>query len=315
MSETGNSQPKPILSVIIPVRNHARVLRLLLDNLKKQKVPPGWTVEVLISENGSTDQTLEVIRASGFRSINPAGHGAGPARNAGVRASGGELILFIDADACPVNDDHLIRVVQLAKQFGQFGVFGGAILLPKRQWWNPVAIGDHWACWFNWHPKRDPQRTDLFQPAVSFVVRRSVFQSLGGFKENAMILEDMEFQHRLLRAGLPVYFFPRLQVTHEARGSLLRSWQHSWSWGGAFRERFLTDVQGYGLKYPVGDPKFARNFGYIFYRRLRFVAWAAWRNSRWQAIVGAPFYTLTILSWAIAVIWGHEPLPEEMRTI
>src|SRR6185312_13610181 len=142
---------KPLLSIIIPVRNHARVLKILLDNLKTQKVPPGWNVEVLIAENNSTDNTSDVIRASGFRYIEAKGHGAGPARNAGVKASRGELILFIDADACPVTDDHVVRVISAASQLGKFGVFGGAILLPKRQWWNPVAVGDHWACWFNWH--------------------------------------------------------------------------------------------------------------------------------------------------------------------
>ncbi len=304
-----------LLSVIIPVRNHARVLKILLDNLKTQRVPPGWEIEVLVAENNSTDNTADVIRASGFRYITASGHGAGPARNAGVKESRGELLLFIDADACPVTDDHFVRIVDAAKRVGRFGVLGGAILLPRRQWWNPVAIGDHWACWFNWHTRRAPQRTDLFQPAVSFVVPRAVFDALGGFKEAAMILEDMEFQHRLLRAGLPIYFLPDIRVTHEARGSLLRSLRHSWSWGGAFRDRYLTDVQGYGLKYPVGDPRFARNFGYIYRRRLRLVGRAAWRNSKWQAIVGFPFYALTILSWALAVIWGREPLPEEIQTI
>lgn len=313
-SET-ETPARPVLSVIIPARDHARPLKRLLDNLKKQKIPSGWDVDILVVENGSKDDTLEVARASGFRVLSVNSHGAGPARNAGVRATKGVLLAFLDADCCPVRNDHFVQVTATALQLRGFGTFGGPILLPEYQRWNPVAIGDHWACWFNWSMKRPMQRSSLFQPSGNSVVPRAVFETMNGFCESAMILEDMEFENRVMRAGLPVFFVPSLAVTHEARGSLLRSWRHSWSWGGAFRERHLAVDKAYGLKYPVGDARFARNLGYIFRRRVRLVRRIAWANTRWQAVVAYPFYVATIFVWALAVIWAREPSPENMRPI
>ena len=299
-----------VLSVVIPVRNHAKPLRRLLNNLKTQETPPGWVVEIVVAEYASTDTTLDVIRESGVRYIvcNEAGVSAG--RNAGVKATTGSLLYFIDADACPVHSRHFIDLIAVAKRLRPFGAFGGPILLTSRQRWNPIAVGDHWACWFNWHAKRPLQRTMLFQPSVNLVVPRRTFERLGGFNTEMAILEDMEFQHRLMRAGHPIYFAPELTVTHEARGSLWSTCRHSWSWGGPFRTRYLTEVTNYGLKYPVGHKRFARNLPVLFFHRMRLVTRAAWANSKFQTCYGYPFLVLTVLVWAIAVVWGEDRRPQ-----
>jgi GT2 family glycosyltransferase len=296
-----------VLSVVIPARDHARPLKRLLDNLKAQKIPPDWDVEVIVAENDSRDDTVAVITQSGFRRVASTGEGPGAARNAGVRASRGQLLLFLDADACPVEEDFYLRIVGAAGQLGKFGGFGGPILLSPGQDRNPVAIGDHWGCWFNWTAHRPFMQSRLFQPTVCFVVMRSVFERAGGFLEKALILEDMEFQNRLMDAGLPIFFVPGIAVTHEARASLVRSWRHSWSWGGSFRERYLTIDETYGLKYPVGDPRFYRNLGYIFRRRMRIIRGAIQRKSGLRDRAAWLFCAATVFVWALAVIWGREP--------
>jgi GT2 family glycosyltransferase len=299
----------PVLSIIIPVRNQARSLKRLLDNLKAQKTPPGWAVEIIVAENKSTDNTLDVIRQSGVRYVICETLGAGAARNAGARAARGHLFYFIDADSCPVQDDHLIVLVSVAARIRPFGTFGGPILLPSRQRWNPVATADHWACWFNWHPKRPPQKTMLFQPAASLVATRAAFNAVGGFNPEIMIFQDMEFQHRVLRAGFSIFFAPRLTITHEARGSLWRTCLHSWTWGGPFRTRYLTDVTNYPLKYPLGHERFARNLPTLYSRRMKLVTRAAWANSKFQTCYAYPFLALTVLVWTMGVIWGPDRRP------
>jgi glycosyltransferase involved in cell wall biosynthesis len=307
----------PILSVIVPVRNQAGPLSRLLARLRDQAIPPDWQVEVIVVDNSSTDQTADVIKASPFTYVLCTELGSGAARNAGVRASRGSLLYFMDADTLPGSDEHFATATQIAGRIGtdRFGAFGGAVVIPPHQRWNPVAIADHWACWFNWHPGREPQRTNLFQPGLSLVVTRRAFDAVGGFDNSLTIMQDMEFQHRLMRRGFALFFTPRLVVMHEARGSLWRSWRHSWSWGGPFRERYLPTAPDYGLKYPLGHPRFFRNLVPLFRRRFRMVTRIARANARWQVVYCYPFLAATIFAWAYAVVSGREPTHEEHSPI
>jgi glycosyltransferase involved in cell wall biosynthesis len=307
----------PVLSVIVPVRNHAGPLRRLLDRLREQVSPSDWQVEVLVVDNNSTDDTAAVIKASPFTYVHCEELGSGAARNAGVRASRGSLIYFMDADTLPGSNEQFVTVTAIAKRIGpdRFGAFGGAVVIPPNQRWNPIAIADHWACWFNWHPARAPQHTKLFQPGLSLVVTRRAYDAVRGFDNSLTIMQDMEFQHRLMKHGFPIYFTPRLVVMHEARGSLWRSWRHSWSWGAPFRERYLPTVPDYGLEYPLGDPRFSRNLLPLFRRRFRMVTRIARANAKWQAVYCYPFLAATIFAWAYAVVRGKEPTHHEHSPI
>lgn len=313
---TATSGPQ-VLSVIIPVRNQAGALGRLLDKLREQATPPDWQVEVIVVDNGSTDHTATVIKASPFTYAPCTELGSGAARNAGVAASRGSLLYFMDADTLPGSNEQFVAVVDIASRIGpgRFGAFGGVVVIPPNQRWNPIAIADHWACWFNWHPVRPPERTNLFQPGLSLVATRRAFDAVGGFDNSLTVMQDMEFQHRLMKRGFAIYFTPRLVVMHEARGSLWRSWRHSWSWGGPFRERYLPTAPDYGLKYPLGHPRFFRNLVPLFRRRFRMVTRIARANARWQLVYCYPFLAATIFAWAYAVVRGREPTHEERSPI
>lgn len=294
-----------VLSIVIPVRNHARPLSRLLECLSRLRPPAPWEVEIIGVYTPSTDETLRVLERYGVKIVQCAGVGPGSARNAGVAQSRGDLLYFIDADACPVGDDFLTRLIGLSAGLADFGAFGGPIMLAPEQRWNPVALADHLACWFNWHPTRTSGRTRLFQPTVSLVMRRSVFDELGGFDNSLRVLEDFELQHRLLRQRRPVYFIREFAVTHEARSSLWRSWRHSWYWGAPFRSAYIERVRDYGLRHPPGSPNFWLNLPRIYVRRMRLVMRAAWRLSRRDTVVSAPFIAMTVFAWSLGVILGR----------
>ncbi len=130
----------PVLSVIIPVRNQARSLKRLLDNLKAQKTPSGWEVEIIVAENMSTDNTLDVIRESGVNYVICERLGSGAARNAGAKAARGNLFSFIATlpERALSQDRRRLRVSRLSARRGSLAperlLFGGlldpAVLLP-----------------------------------------------------------------------------------------------------------------------------------------------------------------------------------------
>jgi GT2 family glycosyltransferase len=89
------------VSVVIPTYNRSQKLRACLDALAAQTILP-QELEVIVVDDGSTDETEVMIRASSYafplRYLRQANSGPGAARNAGVRESTGEKVLFLGDD-------------------------------------------------------------------------------------------------------------------------------------------------------------------------------------------------------------------------
>jgi glycosyltransferase involved in cell wall biosynthesis len=93
------SQERPRVSVVIPVKDGERYLQELLAALA-QEAPD----EVLVIDSGSSDRSREIARAAGVEllEIDPAEFGHGCTRNLGAERTSGELICFLTQDATPV---------------------------------------------------------------------------------------------------------------------------------------------------------------------------------------------------------------------
>ncbi len=83
-----------MLSIIIPTLNEEKYLSLLLKSIKKQSFR---NYEIIIADAGSKDRTVEIAKRYGCKII-PGGLPA-RGRNNGAKAAGGELLLFLDAEA------------------------------------------------------------------------------------------------------------------------------------------------------------------------------------------------------------------------
>ncbi|MEE4186794.1 MAG: glycosyltransferase [Gammaproteobacteria bacterium] len=308
-----------ILSIVIPVRNQPGTLAKLLEALDKLVMPEGWQIEIICVDNASTDSTPAVIERHGARYLREERLGPSHARNRGAAAAAGELLWFIDADALPAADDFLLQLVSAVAELGDFGGIGGPIVLPAEQRRNPIAFADHMACWSAWHPRRPTAESD-FQP-TSLVVRRSVFEAVGGYDTGLRVLEDWDLQHRLIRSRRiaegpeaplrPIWFLQNLPVAHYARSSILRSLRHSWYWGLPSRVGWLQrdgiDVRP--LERPVlrwlAWPR-------LLWQRVQHPLRTGWRTSRVSAVLSAPFLVLTLAAWTTAVIVGRGQ-PEDDR--
>jgi len=86
---------RPRVSVVVPVHDGARYLAAAIESVRAQDEPP---FEVVVVDDASTDGTAEIARRAGARVVSGRFGGAAAARNAGVAASSGDVLAYIDHD-------------------------------------------------------------------------------------------------------------------------------------------------------------------------------------------------------------------------
>jgi glycosyltransferase involved in cell wall biosynthesis len=204
---------EPLVSVIVPVRNGEATLGACLGALRASTYP---RLEILVVDDGSTDRSPAIAQSLADRVIRlTSGRGAAAARNAGVRESKGEILLFIDADV--VAEPQTVRQVvenfrrrpELDATFGLyrqttqhknfFSVFKNLI----HHYTHLTSAEDAWTFW-----------------SGCGAIRRAVFETLGGFDESYMAVEDIELGYRLWQGGFHVSLDKELGVTHCKRYGL-----------------------------------------------------------------------------------------------
>lgn len=102
-----------MISVIIPCYNYGRYLGESIESALAQ-VGPGFAVEVIVVDDGSTDHTREVAAVYGdrIRYLYQENLGLSAARNAGMAEARHELVTFLDADDC-LTEGALARLTEL----------------------------------------------------------------------------------------------------------------------------------------------------------------------------------------------------------
>jgi len=93
--ESGYIEKPMLVSVIIPTYNRAKTIERAVNSVLNQT----WNqIELIVVDDGSTDQTVEVLKRYGnkIRLIRQQNGGPGAARNTGIKAATGDVISFLD---------------------------------------------------------------------------------------------------------------------------------------------------------------------------------------------------------------------------
>lgn len=222
------------VSVVIPARNEAkRIGRVVSAVLKQRSVETD--IEVLVVDDGSTDDTAAIARDAGARvlSLGPdrsaRGRGGNPAaaRNRGAALATGDPIIFLDADCTPA--DGWLEAILAAHAAGAVCV-GGSLALPAGL--PASARFDYYCAWYHVHPRRSAGLVPNHPPA-NLSVRRAAFETTCGFNERHPIAdghEELAWQAELQRAGKCVYFEPRAVVHHWHRPGFKNLLRHNYRW-------------------------------------------------------------------------------------
>lgn len=211
MTTTSKSNVREDVSVVIPARNAASTIEACLAALGQQTVRPG---EVIVVDDGSTDETAAIARRMGVKLISQDRGGAGAARNRAVEAAHGDLLLFTDADCTPradwverllsaLEDDHVVAA-------------RGVCLSDQRE---PVARFAQLE-YDEKHRQLARRRYVDLVSTDSAAYRRDVFREFGGFDETYVASEDQDLSFRITRRGLRIVFAPEAAVLHRHRPTL-----------------------------------------------------------------------------------------------
>jgi len=243
---------RPTASVIIPARNEAgtiaRLVRAVLD-----QAPEGWTVEVVLVDDGSTDDTAAAARAAGATVLElgtrPGGGNPAVARNRGALAATGDPLIFLDADCLPA-PGWLARL--LAGHAAGAAVVGGALDLPGGL--SPMARCDYYCGWYHVHSRR-PAGEVPNHPPGNLSVRREAFAATTGFTEQQPVAyahEELAWQAAVLRRGGRIVFDPGAIVYHYNRPGFRHLLRRNYRWGFSAIES----------KAPTGAARFAWVYRY-----------------------------------------------------
>jgi len=118
----------PKYSIVVPAYNEEKAIGRFLSELKTFLAYSGISAEVIVVDDGSSDETKAVAEKSGFRVIShPYNKGYGAALKTGTRAASGEFVVFIDGDGQHKPQD--IRL--LVEKTGEYDMVVGARMEDK----------------------------------------------------------------------------------------------------------------------------------------------------------------------------------------
>ncbi|MEM9162111.1 MAG: hormogonium polysaccharide biosynthesis glycosyltransferase HpsE [Cyanobacteria bacterium P01_F01_bin.4] len=228
------------ITVVIPTYNGASRVSQVLDKLRSQRNSLGFTWEVIVCDNNSTDETEQVVRDCQTRvgwwpSQVPlhyrfaAEQGAAHARQYAVESAHGQLIAFLDDDNLP-SPDWLESAYRFAKQYPQAGAFGSQIHGDIE---GPLPDGfDQIKCFLAIIERGDAPhlyqpKTKILPPAAGLVVRRAawldqvpkrLFLNNKG-KDAGLASEDLEALLHIQTGGWEVWYNPEMVVHHQIPNS------------------------------------------------------------------------------------------------
>ena len=216
----------PMFSVVICSYNGASTVDACLRSMQKLRYPGEY--EVIFVDDGSTDRTQEILkRYPGVRNIVQRNMGLSRARNVGLEAARGEIVVYTDSD-CEADEDWLYYLA-LAFQRGGYVGMGGPNLIPDEESWVADCVG--LSPGGPTHVMLNDREAEHV-PGCNMAFLKWALQSVNGFDPQFRKAgDDVDVIWRLQDRGYSIGFAPAAQVWHYRRNTV---------------EAYLKQQRGYG---------------------------------------------------------------------
>lgn len=222
------------ISVVIPAYNEEKYIAPTLESLIDKAGSDIF--EIIVVDNASTDNTAKIAKKfPGVKVIREERKGLTRARQAGLLASSGDLIAYIDADT-QIKEGWFHKVKKEFEKNKRLVCLSAPYSLYDVSKWKRMLV------WSYWNLLAYPTYMLLMQYMVlgaNFVARRSVLLKIGGFDETIEFYgEDTDIARRLNRVG-KVKFLRKSLVTSSARRMEAEGWVKI---GLKYTTNFISEV-------------------------------------------------------------------------
>ena len=197
-------------SVIIPCRNAERTVADAVASALAQSEPP---FEVVVVDDASTDASADVARRAGARVlVNATRRNAGGARNAGIEATSGELLAFLDADAIAA-PDWIARARARLEADPRVAGVGGRIVNGRPGRYGELDYFLNHSEWIGRPKSKASAGPKANIPTMAIVYRRDAVGRCGSPRSNSG--EDTVFALAVAAGGRrTLWYDPEIRVTH-----------------------------------------------------------------------------------------------------
>jgi glycosyltransferase involved in cell wall biosynthesis len=222
------------VTVVVPVRNGADLAEECLASVLASRPD-----EVIVVDGGSTDGTLDVVRRLGLRVVQDSGRGPAAARMLGARAARNQVVVLLDIDV-------VLPRGELARWYDEF-LAGGWDGLQADLYSESLERG-YWGS--SQAERQRISRARWWFALCATMIDREVLLT-EGLDSSLASGEDIEFRHRLKRAGLRVSVSRDVRVRHRFRDDFADA-RRQWADDGAglvlnIRKNGVRDLPLLGL--------------------------------------------------------------------
>ncbi len=224
---------KPFISIVVPIRNEQATIERLTRSLLDQDYPHD-RYEILMADGGSNDRTRELLgimdSEGRVRVLDNPGRTAPAALNVAIAEAKGEIVTRVDGHSF-VATDYLSRIVAVMEATGESAV-GGPVLMhadtPFREalveaLYSRIAVGAV--------PYRTLQTRAHVESLQTGSFRKSVLDQVGPFDEALAVVEDLDMNTRIRKAGHKLLLDPSIRFWYLPRPSLTALWRQIFAVG------------------------------------------------------------------------------------
>lgn len=203
--------------MVTAVFNRAETVAAALASVHSQSWP---TVEHVVIDGGSTDGTLQILKAQSEKLaflVSERDGGIYDALNKGIARCTGDVVGFLHADDLFESAESLARVAAAFEDASVDAVYGDLVYVRKD---DTTRVVRQWTAGA-FHPRQLSR--GWMPPHPTFYVRREVYLRLGGFDTRLRIAADYDCMLRFLCAGVKLKYIPHVQVRMRLGGASNRS--------------------------------------------------------------------------------------------